>query len=231
MISAVAKTLGAGTAAAAPAAVRVVRPGWRDPRLWLGVAIVAVCVIVGARLLAGADDTVEVWALRGDHAAGSVLRAEDLTLRRVRFADAADLGTYMGRGDPLPARIALVRGVGAGELLPRGAVSDGSVPRLAQLPVAVDAAGVPAGLGSGAAVDVYVVGRPAAGGDPSAGPSAGPAPRVSPVLAGVTVLDVAADDLGGPVTLTVAVPPAAVAHYFARLAAVEDAVVTVVGRP
>ena len=34
-----------------------------DPRLWVGVAIVAVCVVAGARLLAAADDTVAVWAV------------------------------------------------------------------------------------------------------------------------------------------------------------------------
>ena len=38
-------------------------PGWRDPRLWIGVAIVAVSVVVGSRLLAAADDSVAVWAL------------------------------------------------------------------------------------------------------------------------------------------------------------------------
>ena len=33
-------------------------PGWRDPRLWIGVAIVAVSVLVGALVLGTSDDTV-----------------------------------------------------------------------------------------------------------------------------------------------------------------------------
>ena len=38
------------------------RPAWRDPRLWIGVVLVAASVVAGARLLAAADDTVQVWA-------------------------------------------------------------------------------------------------------------------------------------------------------------------------
>ena len=41
-------------------------PGWRDPRLWIGIAIVAVSVVAGARLLAAADDSVTVWAAAAD---------------------------------------------------------------------------------------------------------------------------------------------------------------------
>ena len=40
----------------APAATRVARPGWRDPRLWIGLLIVAGSVVLGARLLAAVDD-------------------------------------------------------------------------------------------------------------------------------------------------------------------------------
>jgi hypothetical protein len=45
-------------------ALRVRRPGWRDPRLWIGVVLVAGSVVAGARLLAAADDTVQVWSPR-----------------------------------------------------------------------------------------------------------------------------------------------------------------------
>lgn len=227
MMCAVGNNLGTTTSAAAPAAVRVTRPNWRDPRLWLGVAIMAICVVAGARLLASADDTAEVWALRGDHAAGSVLSADDLRVDRVHFADAADVSGYVRVGDPLPDRLTLLRAVGAGELLPRGAVADGAASRLAQLPVSVDAADLPSGLAPGSAVDVYVVARSSA----QERPSALKAGQVVPVLAGVTVLDVGAADLGGPVTLTVAVPAGDVARYFARVARTGDAVITVVGRP
>ncbi|MBW6551905.1 hypothetical protein MMA91_24640, partial [Salmonella enterica] len=55
---------------APPPAVRASTPGWRDPRLWVGVAIVAVSVVGGARLLASADDTVAVYGVVTDMGAG-----------------------------------------------------------------------------------------------------------------------------------------------------------------
>src|SRR6478736_5540715 len=56
-----------------PTAVRATRPGWRDPRLWVGVLIVAVSVVAGARVLAAADDTVAVWAVAADAGPGAAL--------------------------------------------------------------------------------------------------------------------------------------------------------------
>lgn len=230
MMCGVAKTLGR-PAIAAPAAVRARRPGWRDPRLWLGVAIVAICVVAGARLLAGADNTVAVWALRTDHAAGSIIGADDLVAQRVRFADDGALGGYYRVSDPMPTRLSLVRDVGAGELLPRGAIGAPSGARLARLPVSVDPSGVPAGLAPGTAVDVYVVGRASVtGAAGAAGASALPGGRVTPVLDDVTVVDVADNDVSGAVTLTLAVPGDDVAAYFASVGRVSDPVVTVVGR-
>lgn len=217
----VARNLGPSTTAEAPAAVRAARPGWRDPRLWLGVAIVAVCVVAGARLLGSADDTVEVWAVAASQPAGSTLASDDLVAHRVRFADAGDLDGYYRVGEPLPDHAALVRGVGAGELLPRGAVGAAGDSGLLQLPLAVDPAAVPAAVGTGSAVDVYVVGR-----------NAHRAADPTPVLSRVTVVAVVPGGaLDGSTELTLAVPEQAVAAYFSWLAAVSDPVVTVVGRP
>ena len=42
-------------------ATRVRRPGWRDPRLAVGLVLVAAATVAGARLLATSDDTVAVW--------------------------------------------------------------------------------------------------------------------------------------------------------------------------
>src|SRR6185436_1849467 len=56
-----------------PAARRAAAPGWRDPRLWIGVAIVAASVLVGALVLGSSDDTVPVWAAGDEMGAGHVL--------------------------------------------------------------------------------------------------------------------------------------------------------------
>ena len=103
-------------------AVRSRAPGWRDPRLWIGIAIVAASVVAGARLLARADDLVSVWAVAEQHAAGDVLTADDLVARRVRFADDADRDRYLLVDRQLPAGLRLARDVGAGELLPAGSL-------------------------------------------------------------------------------------------------------------
>ncbi len=62
-----------------------------------GVAIVAVSVVAGSRLLAAADDTVAVWAVVADLGPGDTVAEADLEARRVRFADTADLDRYVDR--------------------------------------------------------------------------------------------------------------------------------------
>lgn len=203
------RAAGGSTPLAGVPATRVRRAGWRDPRLWIGVVIVAVSVLAGARVLGSADDTVQVWAVAHDEAAGASLGPADLVARRVRFDD-GNTGAYYLVSDTLPSRIVLDRAVGGGELLPRAAV--GSGPTLAQLPLAVDPAAVPPQVGPGSTVDVYVDGS-------------------SPVLTGVAVEDVTpAGGLDGSTEVTVAVPPQQVSAYFAALGHRTSPRITLVGR-
>ena len=142
---------------AAPPATRAARPGWRDPRLWLGVAIVAASVVAGSRVLAAADDVVSVWAVTEDAAPGARLDAEDLEVRRVRFAEAGELERYVPVEEELPSEVVLTRGVGAGELLPRGAIGSAQDTERAVLRIAVAEEQVPATVEAGAVVDVYLL--------------------------------------------------------------------------
>ncbi len=57
----------------APTATRTRTPGWRDPRLWVGVVVVAGSVLLGARVVGAADDTVTVWAAAAELPADAVL--------------------------------------------------------------------------------------------------------------------------------------------------------------
>ncbi|HEX6150617.1 hypothetical protein [Nocardioides sp.] len=206
----------AAPSAGPPAAARATRPGWRDPRLWIGVALVAVSVVAGSRLLAAADDTVTVWAAAVDLAGGAQLSSGDLEARRVRFADATDLDRYYAADDPLPADARLVRGVGRGELLPRAAVGTSADADVLELPIAVDL--VPDSVGSGSVVNVYV--RDSVRCPDCAGAA----------LESVTVVDApAADELTGVRQLVLAVEPREAESWFALLATLETPVVTVVG--
>src|SRR3954462_10271945 len=86
-----------------PWAVRSRRPGWRNPRLLLGVVLVAASVALGARLLSAADDTVGVWALTRDLPAGAVVDQADVERRQVRFPDDRTADGYLAARDDLPS--------------------------------------------------------------------------------------------------------------------------------
>ena len=223
-----ATTLGDATDAATPAQ-RVRRPGWRDPRLWIGVVLVAGSVVAGSRLLAAADDTVHVWAAASDLGAGTRLTGEDLVPARVRFADERTLAGYFTVDDELPADLELVRGVAEGELVPRAVVGSAGESGLLEVPVAVEPEQVPPSVAAGAVVDVYVVAAPAPEGE-----GAGAAPGDGPALAGVTVVAAPplAESFGtsGRRQLVLAVPEAAAAPFFALLGSHDTAVLTVVRR-
>lgn len=142
-----------------PPAVRVRRPGWRDPRLAVGIVVVALSGLTGSRLLATADDTARVWTVRHDLVAGQPLDEEDLVATRVRFTDEGDADRYLSAEEVLPARTVLRRDVGAGELLPRAALGSRDEPGLVELPVAVASSALPATLEVGDRVDVWVTPR------------------------------------------------------------------------
>ncbi|MBZ5735072.1 hypothetical protein K8Z61_11235 [Nocardioides sp. TRM66260-LWL] len=211
-----------------PPAGRTRPPGWRDPRLWVGLALVAGSVLLGARVVAAADDTVPVWAARADLGAGAPLRADDLVRTRVRLDSAADLGRYLPADEPLPSGAGVLRPVGAGELVPRAAL--GTVTGTVEVPIAVEPEQVPDSVQQGAVVDVYLLG---AGGTGGAGGSGG-AGGGAPVLSGVTVVDARTSEesfaVSGRRRLVLAVPEADAARFFRALGAVTSPQVTVVRR-
>jgi hypothetical protein len=213
-----------------PPALRGHRPAWRDPRLWIGVVLVAASVVVGARVLASADDTVQVWAAETDLGAGQQVVAGDLVARRVRFADADALAGYFTVDDELPADLELTRSVGAGELLPRAAVGTPDETGLVEVPIAVEPELVPPSVGAGDVVDVYIVAPLSADAD---GQDQQP-PPAGPALSGATVVDAPelASSFGtsGKRQLVLAVPEAAAPAFFALLARYDAPSLTVVRR-
>lgn len=142
-----------------PAATRSTAPGWRDPRLWVGVVLVTGSVVAGARIMAGADDTTSVWAASGDLVAGQTLTSDDLTATRVRFAEAADGERYLAVDEQLPDELTLVRAVEAGELLPASVLGAESGEETVTVSIAVAPEHVPTDLETGSHVDVWVVGE------------------------------------------------------------------------
>jgi hypothetical protein len=158
MMCAVSRNLGITDA---PPAARAGRPGWRDPRLWIGVALVAASVVAGAKLLDGADNTIEVWVAAADLAEGQPLTEGDLAARRVRFDDGADVERYLKVGDELPEDATLARPVGDGELVPAAALGAPDEDLL-EVPIWAPSDAIPASVAAGSTVDVWVT--PVSGG-------------------------------------------------------------------
>lgn len=208
---------------ASPAALRLRRPGWRDPRLLLGVVLVAGSVALGSSLVSAAGRTVPVYAAADALVPGDVLDVGALRVRDVRLGDTDDV--YLPADTPLPEGLVVTRTVGAGELVPRRAVAPDA--DLALRPVAIEPHGaLPGALSAGASVDLWFVPRSpsevlgsAAGGS---GPAAG---AIEPQLlvAGVIVAEVseprAGLAVGGAVTVHVLVPEADLPTVLAALAA------------
>ena len=153
-----------------PPARRSTRPGWRDPRLAVGVLLLCGSVLLGARVLASADDTVAVWGTRTSLVRGQAVSADDLVPVQVRFAEPEAADRYVPAADVLPDGSSLARDVGAGELLPREALTQDRAERLVEVPLSVEATGIPSSVRVGSHVDVWVA--PADGGRPAAGTEA-----------------------------------------------------------
>src|SRR5262245_23493096 len=148
-----------------PAARRLTTPRWVDVRLFGGVALVLGSIALGTRVVAAADDTQSLWAVTADLSAG--IRLTDEQLRPVKVHLAGDLpARYLDAQRALPAGYILTRSVGAGELLPAGAVArpgaTGDDRRFITLPV--QRYHLPEDLRAGEVVDVYVTSRPDATG-------------------------------------------------------------------
>lgn len=164
----------AGPAGATGATTRrVVAPSWRDPRLLVGLLLVTGSVVLGSVVVGQARDTTTVWGLAHAVGAGQRLTAADLAVVEVRL-DPATAQRYLPTATPadvaLGEQAVALRGLGAGELLPRASV--GRADELSSRPVTVPLDGiVPPGVVVGSLVDVWVV--PARDGASLAGSAGG----------------------------------------------------------
>lgn len=124
----------------------------------LGIVLVLASVVLGARVVSAADSSVRVWAVNRDLAAGTTLAGDDLRPVRVRLFSDAD--RYVRATSPLAGRT-LTRSLGAGELLPRAAVTSSPAGRLVSLPVPLLHA--PDSLRRGQLIDVFATTKSTSG--------------------------------------------------------------------
>jgi hypothetical protein len=149
-----------------PAASRIATPRWLDLRLVVGVLLVLISVVVGARVLASADHYARVYVARHALVPGQQLSASDVEVGRVRLYGQGE--SYVSADGSPPVGYLVKRYVGAGEFVPVEALSrNGAAPDTRLVTVPVAAGHLPSGLGRGDLVDVYVTVKGAAGAPPA----------------------------------------------------------------
>lgn len=171
----------AGAANEQPVARRLRTPGWGDVRLWLGIALVGVAMVVGSAVLTAGADTITVMRAGRDLSVG----AEPVDLVPVAVNRAAAGDAYL-TGE-VPAGAVLKWPVLAGELVPRSALGTRAASPTRRVTVPVDPLHAPAGLQGGDRVDVW-----------SSADRGAAAPDTPPVevLGDVTVVGLASEAVG-----------------------------------
>jgi hypothetical protein len=142
-----------------PKATRQSRPRWLDPKLFLGILLVLVSMVLGARVVAAADQTVEIWALKSDVRLEPAmpLTQDSLVARKVQFTSQEDADRYVSAREEIPEGARMLRSVGAEEFLPRDSWTDEPDRQLDDAPIPVQQSLLPQSLRSGDRVDVYFV--------------------------------------------------------------------------
>lgn len=147
------------------------RPTWRDPRLGLGVVLVAASIAAGSWAVAQASHTVQVYATTATLAPGEALDVTELAVKEAWPGEITQ--RYLMPSQELAPDTVITRGVGSGELIPRSAI--GKASDLEVRPVTVPLPhGAPQGLSIGARADLWLI-------DP-AGPGESSEPRSEPEL-------------------------------------------------
>jgi hypothetical protein len=123
-----------------------------DPRLVIGLLLVAASVAGVVWLVAAADETSEVLSAAEPLSPGDRVGPDDLVVVDVRFAAAAE--KYLVPGDVPDEGVIVSRPVGEGELVPVGAVGGADSERLASLVLDVGGS-LAASVAPGAVVDVW----------------------------------------------------------------------------
>jgi hypothetical protein len=156
-----------------------IRP-WRDPRLILGVLLVLVATVLGARLAAAGDDRVEYWSVSGTATPGDPVSRDDLRPAKVRLpSGSAD--SYIRTDEELDApldELVWAHALTPGSLVAKDSLVARSSTSRGQLPLSVAAGAAPSDLAKGDVVDVWV----------GPGPGDEPGGQAVRVLEGVRVL-------------------------------------------
>ncbi len=201
-----------------PIASRLRRPSWRDPRLMIGIVLVASSVALGSWLVSSAQVTTGVYAVRDTLVPGAAVGPDQLEVVQVRL-DPAQAARYVTAEADLPDGAVALRVVATGELLPRDVLGAAADVDVRPVPIGLDTE--PAdGVVAGALVDLWSVPPQSS----TSGSTTGTGASSTPVLLAdhVTVSQVARPSgsfsVGGRTVVHVLVPVTALPDVLAALA-------------
>lgn len=122
------------------------------PRYILGLILILASFTSAFLISKASDKTVMVWAATVDLAPGEILMESDLTKVRVRLLDNAE--QYLSATNQITGA-AVLRAIGAAELIPSFAIASEVNPNLQVVPISIQREWAPIDLTSGSIVDVY----------------------------------------------------------------------------
>jgi len=199
----------------APMAGRLRRPSWRDPRLLIGLVMIAIAVVAVSATVRAADRTAPYYTATEVLTPGTVLTESHVTVTHVRVSD----GVYVRADEEAPWGEVLTRVVGKGELLPSEAVATATdvdfraVAVRTTSPLAEDVV-------TGSVVDVWLTSESEAG------------PVSRSVADSLVVSQIEHDDgafaVGSAETVYVLVPQTAMSEFLGAIAT--DGDISIVGR-
>jgi hypothetical protein len=124
-------------------ASRLALPRWADPKLLFGVLLVVVAMLLGARVFAMADNTVEVYAVKSDMKTGDALLASSVVAVRVRFTGSNNADAYVSATEAIPSAMKVTHDLRAGEFLPRSAFASTTQQQLLDMAIPVKDEAIP----------------------------------------------------------------------------------------
>lgn len=122
------------------------------PRYILGLILILASFSSAFLISRASDKTVMVWAATVDLAPGEVLMESDLTKVRVRLLDNPE--QYLSAANQITGA-AVLRAIGAAELIPSFAIASEVNSNLQVVPISIPREWAPIELTSGSIVDVY----------------------------------------------------------------------------
>lgn len=178
---------------------------WREfsfylsPRYILGIILIITSFLSAYLVSRSADRTITVWSATSDLAPGSVIGGDQISPTRVRLLDGAS--RYLGT-DAQIIGTAIVRPIGKDELIPASALASEVNVHLQRVPISIERSYAPVGIEAGAIVDLYVI--------PDAnsailGDHRKSKPRLLIERISIDAIDQRANELGGPLIMTVLV--------------------------